>query len=122
MTPFAELPQWAMWWTAFWVLLGAVFSVTGAIGLLTLPTFFERIHAPTISTSMGTFSIALGSMGYFSAQQGQPVLHEILILVFLTVTTPITFMVLARAVLHRHSHETPGEGAEDVSELKGPRT
>ena len=36
---------------------------------------------------------------------GRPVLHEILIGVFLTVTTPITLMLLVRAALYRDREE-----------------
>lgn len=114
MTPVAELPQWAMWATATFVLVGAVFSLIGTFGLLRLPTFFERIHAPTIATSLGTFAVAMGSIVYFSAQQSRPVVHEILVVLFMTATTPVTFMVLARAVLHRNHHEGRGDDTVDL--------
>ena len=47
----------------------------------------------------------LASMIYFSVASGRPVIHEILIGIFVTVTTPITFMLLARAALHRDRAE-----------------
>jgi multicomponent K+:H+ antiporter subunit G len=40
-------------------------------------------------------------MVFFSILQTRPVVHEILIAVFVTVTTPITLMVLVRAAVSR---------------------
>ncbi|MFD1747434.1 monovalent cation/H(+) antiporter subunit G [Rhizobium helianthi] len=101
MQSVADLPLWAALLVAFFLLLGAVLTLIGSIGLLRLPTFYERLHAPTLGTSWGVGGTMLASAIYFSIASTRPVLHEILIGVFVTVTTPITFMLLARAALHR---------------------
>jgi multicomponent K+:H+ antiporter subunit G len=44
-------------------------------------------------------------MLFFSMIEGRPVLHELLIAVFVTVTTPVTLMLLARAALYRDRME-----------------
>jgi multicomponent K+:H+ antiporter subunit G len=41
----------------------------------------------------------------FSGLDSRPVLHEILIGVFITITTPVTLMLLARAALYRERAE-----------------
>ena len=41
----------------------------------------------------------------FSALESRPVLHEIVIAVFMVVTTPVTYMLLVRAALHRDRTE-----------------
>ncbi len=105
MTHAEALPAWAALLTAFFVLLGASLTLIGAIGTLQLRTFFERIHAPTLGTSWGTGAIVIGSMICFSVLQTRFVLHEILIGVFVTVTTPVTLMLLARAALYRDRTE-----------------
>lgn len=96
---------------AFFLLLGAALALIGAIGFLRLPTFYERLHAPALGTSWGIGGIMLASMIYFSVASSSLVLHEILIGTFVTFTTPITFMLLARAALHRdrtaRSHGVP---------------
>lgn len=101
MTNATDLPVWVAALTAFFVLLGAGFTVIGAIGLLRLKTFYERMHAPTLGATWGVAGILIGSIIYFSAVQSRPVLHEILIAVFVTVTTPVTLMLLARAAVYR---------------------
>ena len=86
---------------ALLVLAGALLSFTGALGLLRLKSFYERVHPPTMGTTLGTGLILIGSMLYFSALESRPVLHEVLIGVFMTFTTPVTYMLLVRAALHR---------------------
>ena len=117
MTHAAALPAWAALLTSFLVLLGAGFTLTGAIGLLRLKTFYERMHAPTLGATWGVAGILLGSIVFFSVLQSRPVLHEVLIAIFATVTTPVTLTLLARAALYRDrsagSTEVPPPVATD---------
>ncbi len=62
---------------------------------------YERIHAPTIGSSFGAGGILIASIIFFSILQSKPILHEVLIAVFVIVTTPVTLMLLSRAVIHR---------------------
>jgi len=105
MTDTAALPAWAALVVSFLVLLGAGLTVIGAIGLLRFKTFYERMHAPTLGATWGAGGILLGSILFFSVLQSRPVLHEALIAVFVTVTTPVTLMLLARAALYRDRSE-----------------
>ncbi|MGK6314736.1 monovalent cation/H(+) antiporter subunit G [Neorhizobium sp. DT-125] len=108
----ADIPLWAAVAVAFFLLVGASLALIGAIGFLRLPTFYERIHAPTLGTSWGIGGVMLASMIFFSVASSRPVLHEILIGIFVTVTTPVTFMLLARAALHRDRAESNGNVPE----------
>ena len=90
---------------AILLVLGAAITLTGALGLLRLRSFYQRVHAPTLGTTLGTACISLASAIYFSALGTRPVLHEMLILLFVTVTTPITLMVLVRAAVFRDESE-----------------
>lgn len=105
MTHAEMLPAWAALLTALLVLIGAGLTLFGAIGTLRFATFFERVHAPTLGTSWGTGAIVLGSIVCFSVLGSRLVVHEILIGVFITITTPVTLMLLARAVLYRDRTE-----------------
>jgi len=101
----AELPPWAALLTAIFLFAGAGFALTGSLGLLRLGSFYERVHAPTLGSTLGTGCILAASMLFFSVQQSRPVLHEVLIAVFTLITTPITLMVLVRAALFRDRSE-----------------
>lgn len=87
--------------TAVLLLGGAAITLVGALGLLRLRTFYERVHAPTLGTTLGTACVAVASIIYFSALGSRAVLHELLIVAFVTVTTPITLLVLVRAAVFR---------------------
>jgi len=119
MTHAADLPAWAALLTAFLLLVGAGLTLLGAIGTLRFASFFERVHAPTLGTSWGTGAIVLASIVCFSALGSRLVVHEILIGVFITITTPVTLMLLARAALYRD--RTEGEGnVPPSSQLRHP--
>ena len=54
-----------------------------------------------MGTTLGTACVLLASAVLFSVLEFRPVVHELLIGVFMTITTPVTFMLLVRAALHR---------------------
>lgn len=109
MTHAADLPLWAAVPVAVLLLLGAGLALTGSIGLVILRSFYDRMHAPTLGTTLGIGCVLLASMLYFSVQQSRPVLHEVLIGIFMVITTPVTLMLLARAALYRDRQEGSAE-------------
>ena len=110
------------------VILGALLVLAGSVGLLTLRSFYERVHPPTMGATLGTGFILLASVIHFSDVQGRLVLHHVLIGVFMLVTTPVTYMMLVRAALHRDAAEgqdllasrhRPGPAAEATDDAQG---
>ena len=84
---------------AAFLLVGSAFALVGAIGLVRLPDFFMRLHAPTKATTLGVGGMLLASMAYFLSR-GEPSVHELLITLFLFLTAPVSAYMLARAGLH----------------------
>ena len=78
---------------------GGLFALVGAIGLVRLPDFLMRLHAPTKSTTLGVGGVLVASMLYFVGS-GRWVVHELLITLFLFVTAPVAALMLARAAMH----------------------
>lgn len=105
MTQAPDLPAWAALLTALLILTGAGFTLVGALGLLRLKTFYQRVHAPTLGTTLGTLFIVLSSITCFSVLQSRPVAHELLIVFFVTLTTPVSLTLLARSALSRDRAE-----------------
>ena len=101
MTLAPDLPLWAATLVGLFILAGAALTLTGAIGLVRLKSFYERVHAPTLGATMGTALVLAGSMLCFSVLQTRAVVHEALIAVFSTVTTPVALILLVRAALYR---------------------
>jgi len=109
MSGAADLPVWVALIVAALLLVGAGLTFLGALGLLRLRTFYERVHAPTLGTTGGAGAILIASIIHFSVLGSRLALHEILITALVVVTTPVTLMLLARAALYRDRAEAnPG--------------
>lgn len=95
------LPLWAEIATAVFAVLGAALAAIGSFGLVRLPTFFARIHAPTLGATLGVWCITLATIVYFSVQGASLFLHALLIAMFIALTAPVTTIFLMRAALFR---------------------
>jgi multicomponent K+:H+ antiporter subunit G len=116
MSHLDALPPWAAIVVALLMLAGALLAFIGSLGLLRLGDFYQRVHAPTLGTTLGTFCMLAASITCFSVLHGRPIFNEILIGVFLTLTTPITLMLLVRTALHRDREE----GSAQVPQRRDP--
>jgi multicomponent K+:H+ antiporter subunit G len=105
MSHLAQVPLWAAIPIAFLVFVGSSLALIGSYGLMRIRSFYDRLHAPTLGTSWGTGAVVLASMALFSILGSRLVVHEILIAAFVSVTTPVTLMLLGRAALHRDRQE-----------------
>ncbi|HCR95935.1 MAG: monovalent cation/H(+) antiporter subunit G [Halomonas sp.] len=102
MNPQLEsLPLWASLPITLLLLLGSAIVLIGALGLVRLPHFFQRIHGPAITITLGTGSILIASMIYFSVLQSRLVIHELLITAFVMLTAPVVAMLLMRTAVYR---------------------
>ena len=82
------------------ILIGAVFTLIGSIGLFKLPDFYMRLHGPTKASTLGVGAILIASVIYFSTKQDALSLHEILVTLFLFITAPIGAHLMAKAAIH----------------------
>ena len=88
------------------LIIGAIFTLVGGYGLVKLTNPMSRLHAPTKAGTLGVGSMLLASMIYaFSHTDGS--LHEILILIFLFVTAPVSANFIAKVHIHRDRTGTP---------------
>jgi multicomponent K+:H+ antiporter subunit G len=79
-----------------------------ALGLLRLPGFFDRMHAPALAMTLGSWFVTFASITYFSVHAGELQLHVWLIIIILSITVPVTTAVVARAALFRQREEHEG--------------
>ena len=105
MSTLPELPSWAAIVVAVCVLIGSSFTLIGAIGLLRLGTFYQRVHAPTIGSSFGVAFISLATIVCFSMLRSAVAIGAVLVFLFLTLTMPVGLIILARAALFRDRAE-----------------
>lgn len=97
----SDLPLWAAWIIVAVTLGGSLLALTGSIGLVVLKRFYERVHAPTLGATLGMALIVIASVTFWSLSEGRLALKDLLIGVFLPVTTPVTLILLARAAVYR---------------------
>jgi multicomponent K+:H+ antiporter subunit G len=95
------LPLWAEALTGLFLVVGAAFAAVGSFGLVRLPTFFRRIHAPTLGATVGVWCMTIATIVYFSVQGASLFLHAVLIAIFVALTAPVTTIFLMRAALFR---------------------
>lgn len=114
MTALEVMPLWLALPIAVLLVTGSTLTFLGALGLLRLKTFYERIHAPTLGTSWGTAAILLSSLLSWGWLQDRVILHEIVIGLFVMITTPVTLMVLGAAALKRDRDEAGQKHPQDA--------
>lgn len=97
----AGMPIWAEAVVAMLLVLSGVFVVISAVGSLRLQDFFLRLHPPALAYTFGSWCVALASVVYFSVRESRLVLHSWLVVIMLSITVPVTTLLLARVALFR---------------------
>lgn len=96
-----QVPFWVEATVAALLVASGLFVVISAFGFLRLPDFFLRMHPPALAYTVGTWSVTLAGILYFSALESRPVLHPWLIVIVLSISVPVTTVLLARVALFR---------------------
>lgn len=82
------------------LVISGVFALVGSFGLIKLPDPMMRLHAPTKATTLGVGGALIASMLYFFFRLDQFSFHELMIVLFLFLTAPITGLFIAKTHLH----------------------
>jgi multicomponent K+:H+ antiporter subunit G len=95
------MSAWAEIVVAVLLLGSGLVVLLAAVGLTRLPDFFARMHAPALVSTLAAWIVTLASVVHFSSRGTGLALHVWLIIIVLSITTPVTTIVLARAALFR---------------------
>jgi len=117
MTGIEYLPDWAALLVSLLLILGASIILIGALGLMRLRTFYQRIHGPAITITLGAGSLLIASMLYFTVAQSRVVVHEIIITVFVLLTAPVVAMMIMRAAVYRDLRAKRGDAGATAGEV-----
>jgi len=98
----------ALYAVSFCLIIGSIFTLVGAIGLLKFNDSMTRLHAPTKVGTVGVGALLLASIIYNGVILDGAI-QELLIMAFLFVTAPISANFIAKVVMHRRTCETPPE-------------
>ena len=116
------LPGWAAVTVTALSVTGAALTLLGAAGLIRLRNFFDRVHAPTLGSTLGLVLILTGSFVYFAVTEQRYLPTELLIWLFVTITTPVGLILLARATLFRERTEAAGGAQGEIERRRPPRS
>ena len=100
------LPLWADLLASGLLIIGTGFALIGSWGLAKLGDFYKRLHGPSKATTLGVGCVLAASALVF-AVVGQPSWHEVLVLVFLFITAPVSAHLLVKAALQRGGGALP---------------
>lgn len=87
---------------ALLMVIGAVFSLLAAVGVLRLPDLYTRMHAASKAGAVGAGLVLLALA--LASGDGPVTLRAILGILFLLLTTPVGAHLLARAA-YRAGHQ-----------------
>lgn len=99
----------AFWLSAFLIGLGSAVYVVGAVGLVRMPNFYTRLHAVSVSDTLGAFLILAGLMIAGGLTLVTAKLAIVLFLLFLT--APFATHALAQTALHEGVEPLPPDDA-----------
>jgi multicomponent Na+:H+ antiporter subunit G len=83
--------------TWIFLLTGSFFSIVGGIGIVRLPEFFSRLHGGGITDTLGAGLIMSGLL--IQGGLSLTTVKLLMILFFLTVTSPTSCHALAKSAL-----------------------
>ncbi|KTD71202.1 monovalent cation/H(+) antiporter subunit G [Legionella tucsonensis] len=81
------------------ILIGSLFILIAAIGMLRMPDLLMRMHAATKAGTLGTGLILIGVVFHF--QKWSVTIEAFLTILFIFITAPIASHLLARAAYFR---------------------
>lgn len=79
------------------LLVGLAFTLVGSIGLVRLPDFYTRMHAPTKATTLGVSTMLAAAALALPGSTLAIGLKAVLVIVLLFITAPIAAHMLGRA-------------------------
>ena len=84
------------------LLIGALFTLLGSLGLARFSSVLMRLHGPTKAGTLGVGCVLIASAVWFSFGREGISVHELLITVFLFITAPVSAHLMAKAALFLH--------------------
>lgn len=86
------------WLSDICLLLGGILTLTGAVGLLRLPSFFTRLHAASVTETLGATLLIIGIM--LDTGWTLDAAKLMLLILIMIVANPTITHALCRAVAH----------------------
>lgn len=99
--------QWVEILVAVLLCISGVLALIASWGLLRLRDFFQRMHPPALVATAASWCVALAAIIYFSTMYNRLDLGHWPVIIILSISVPVTSMLLARAALRRMRPQVP---------------
>ena len=70
-----DVPLWVQCIVASLLVLSGLLALSGALGILRLKQFFQRMHPPALASTLGSWSACAACIAWFSALETAPLVH-----------------------------------------------
>lgn len=94
--------SWLDWAVAGLLVLGGAFGLIGSFGLLRLAHTMQRLHAPTKAATLGLAAVLGASALWLWSEKGQVTGQEVLVILLIFVTAPLSAFHLSKVHLARN--------------------
>ena len=105
-----EIASWVL------ILLGSFFTVVGAFGLVRMPEIFTRMHAASVTDTLGVGFLIFGMC--LQAGLSLVTLKFVFLLALFVFTGPVVTHALAQACLHQGVNPQLAEDRRSVARLR----
>lgn len=99
------------WTVTILIIIGCLFSVLAAIGILRMPDLYTRIQAATKSSTLGVSCLVLAAA--VTINQTGTTTRSLLVIAFLLLTAPVAAHMIGRAAYLAGIPLWPGNGMTD---------
>lgn len=82
---------------SIFAILGGLFSLLGAVGMIRFPDVYGRLHAATKSATLGVILIMTATFLYFFLVHGHFVFKILLTILFVFLTAPVAGLMMSRS-------------------------
>jgi multicomponent K+:H+ antiporter subunit G len=94
-------PLWVQWLASVLIVIGSLFALVAALGIVYLQDQFQRLHPPALASTLSSWCISAAALVYFSTLEESPALYIWLIPILLSMTVPVSTLLIARASMFR---------------------
>jgi len=102
------------WVGVILILLGAIFSVISAIGLVRLPDVYTRAHAASKSSTLAVLVCLIGTFIHIWSHDGYVSVRLILGIIFVFITAPVSAHLICRAAYRSRVPLAEGSGEDEL--------
>lgn len=110
MSFFIDGLSWAL------LIIGGFICFSGAIGIHRFPEFFSRMHAASVTDTLGSGLILIGLM-FQTGGEVIVLVKLVLIFLFILITSPTASHALAKAALHGGLRPLQGSHKDDKEDV-----